>query len=324
MNGPIFDKTCPRCGFEKTHGHGKNKYGEPLRLCPSCQKVFKSTVETVRGLISEKKECPYCFSKNVFGQGTKNGYHRYRCNDCRKTFRSTFVNPQTAIDNWGIGIYKGSINIHTKAIDLLDLSVNDCVNFSFSKDGIYLQKDSHSYLAIRSKHSGKGMIVTDANLARSLREEFGVKEMESIKLKIENKMGLISKGEVIKRGQITYAYERFLSIRRSGVVSISAALRDDMDIKNGAYVFFYEDKGKLYILSSEKNKGNAFNNEDGFRVYLQGAKGFINYFGISNSNFAKFLCDKYKIEPSTPFRITVEEEVEIDGIKMHRLLKSNV
>ena len=134
----------------------------------------------------------------------------------------------------------------------------------------------------------------------------------------------MSEGKVIWRGQTTCAYERFLSIRRIGVVSISAALRNDMDIKDGAYVFFYEDKGKLYILSSEKNKGNAFNNEDGFRVYLQGAKGFINYFGISNSNFAKFLCDKYKIEPSTPFRITVEEEVEIDGIKMHRLLKSNV
>lgn len=51
------------------------------------------TLEAAHERFQESPYCPRCHGENVGGWGTQNGYPRYKCNDCNKTFNAMTHTP---------------------------------------------------------------------------------------------------------------------------------------------------------------------------------------------------------------------------------------
>lgn len=270
-------------------------------------------------------KCPYCDSDSYHIARHEGSYTALRCLDCNHFYRTDKIFKR--IEKIPLlRVSKQSITLNRLLLQELKLEIGDNISVEISKsDGVVIKKDEYGVkIAERDKTTNAREGVFQASdLSVSIREECGILDTSPLNLfTIEKKiMGFILKsnikgGENFKR---EIPLSRFLSIRGSGATSISAALRDELNITLGDKIYFYEQNNNLYILNNKKNTDLPI--DEGFSCTLQGQKGFSNYFSISSAKFAVYISNKFNVPVGTKFRILCSELKEVDNYKMVQLIK---
>lgn len=278
-----------------------------------------------RTATSANNDCPYC-GMNRFGIATHHlAYTSLKCMECSSFYRS-FTPLEKQISYPLLRVSKSIISVNYLMQERLELKEGDLIDIQISsKDGVTLAKtDFGLRLAVKDKTSfNKDLIIQSMDLAIVLREECGILDTSPVNLYLNenNKiMGFLLKSDIkgVAAEKQGIPLDLFLSIRQSGATSISAALRDTLEIGLGHRLYFYEKEGKLFIMNNKKNTDLPI--DEGFNCVLQGQKGFSNYFSISSVKFAAHLSRFFNIPIGTKFRIRCSEIQEIDGYEMVEVL----
>lgn len=278
----------------------------------------------MKGLISNDNTCPYCSSEKTIHRGSVAGFAIINCKDCEKNFRSKIKAPGTApLPLMRLrGLY---VDINALLQVAAGIDCNAFCTVEITGKGMLLKKSDTGFFTYKKNKVGHDITFRCSELAQALREEIGQLDNKPVNfIYNENEklfMGIIKKSDIqgIKRDAVNIELQHYLAVRPAGITSISALLRDTLQIKKGDTIMLYQKGKDYYIYVADPDIDDV---NEGFRVSSQGAPGFVNYYAVSSSKLGGFLCDLFNITRGTPFRVQVSDMLTVDNRKMVKLIKA--
>lgn len=269
---------------------------------------------------SRDGSCPYCGGAEGYAiQSHYDGYSLVRCKVCGTNFRILGLQRRERLPM--VSVFGNKFYFNSEAMELFSLIIGERYSVEIGRGFVNFVQDENGALLTRKQRNSQTGIFSAMAASIAVREEFGLEKTDEIYLIYNQKkedMGFIFKDDINMSGASPMPNKVFLSVRASGVTSISAGARDLLKIRAGTRIYLYEDKSKLYLVSGADMEEAP--KEGGFVCALQGQQGFVDYYSINNRKLAGFLCERFKMDRGETFRLQLSSKpATIDGIRMYEV-----